>query len=324
LPLKEPTDENCELKGGIMCRKQDRVLAAGMAAFLLWSQLVPAQTPVAPVQTSLQNSADEAVEVEPKFIWGILIKFIAGQAFSAFTSWVGNKISEGVSNSLDSGSHALASGAGTLVGGGVSLVTLAIQKLRAKKDTRGGAFIAPNPTSIEIASKDAAPNTMGAPSTPLAVGRDGSPNFQGVNVAVVGIGADGNIDSFRAIKEGFRTGQRFKLHVLATFGGPLVIENINPRGERKQIYPPEKDSVIMLQPGSETLLPLGSDEYFQFANATGDEQLVLTLRDVRAVGAATSKAVVYRKDEDYGSNFVQEVTGTTFPAISEAIHLQHN
>jgi len=288
-----------------------------MAAILLWSQLAPAQAPAASPQAAPQNSADEAVDVEPKFIWGILIKFIAGQAFSAFTGWVANKIAGHVTTALDTHSDAL-------VGAGVSLASLAIQKLRAKSDTSGGAFVARNPTSDEVSSKDVAPNTLGPPATPLAVGGDGSPNFQGMNVAIVGVGADGNIDSFRAVKEGFRTGQRFKLHVLATFGGPLVIENINPRGERKQIYPPERNSVIMLQAGNETLLPLGKNEYFQFTNASGDEQLVITLRDARAVGDARSKAVVYRKDENYGSNFVQEVTRTTYPSISEAIHLQHN
>jgi hypothetical protein len=304
-----------------MRRKQDRVLAAGMAAFLLWSQLAPAQTPGAPVQTSLQNSADEAVEVEPKFIWGILIKFIAGQAFSAFASWTARKL---VTNALEAHGDKLISGGTMVAGAGISLAAVAIQKLRGKKDTSGGAFIARNPTSVEISSKGAAPNTVGTPTTPLAVSGDGSPNFQGVNIAVVGIGADGEVESFRAVKEGFRTGEKFKLHVLATFGGPLVIENINPRGERKQIYPPEKDSVVMLQAGNETLLPLGKEEYFQFANTPGDEQLVITLRDPRAVGKATSVAPVYRKDENYGSNFVQEVTRTTFPAISEAIHLKHN
>lgn len=288
-----------------------------MAAILLWSQLAPAQAPAASPQAAPQNSADEAVDVEPKFIWGILIKFIAGQAFSAFTGWVANKITGHVTTALDTHSDAL-------VGAGVSLASLAIQKLRAKSDTSGGAFVARNPTSDEVSSKGAAPNTLGPPATPLAVGGDGSPNFQGMNVAIVGVGADGNIDSFRAVKEGFRTGQRFKLHVLATFGGPLVIENINPRGERKQIYPPERNSVIMLQAGNETLLPLGKNEYFQFTNASGDEQLVITLRDARAVGDARSKAVVYRKDENYGSNFVQEVTRTTYPSISEAIHLRHN
>ena len=288
-----------------------------MAAVLVWSQLAPAQAPSASPRAAPQNSTEEAVDVEPKFIWGILIKWVAGQAFSAFTNWVAGKIIGHVTNALDTHSDAL-------IGSGVSLASLAIQKLRAKHDTRGGAFIARNPTSIEISSKDATPNTVGSPSTPLALGADGSPNFQGMNVAIVGVGSDGNIDSFRAIKEGFRTGQQFKLHVLATFGGPLVIENINPRGTRKQIYPPEKDSVIMLQAGSETLLPLGKNEYFQFANASGDEQLVVTLRDTRAVGDARSRAVVYRKDENYGSNFVQEVTRATFPSISESIHLKHN
>ena len=300
-----------------MHNRKHKSLAAAMAAVLFWSQLAPAQTPAAAPPAAPQNGAEEVIDVEPKFIWGIVIKFIAGQVFSAFTSWVAGRITGHVTTALDT--HA-----DKLVGQGVSLASLAIQKLRAKSDTSGGAFVARNPTSEDVSSKGAAPNTVGNPSTPLAVGGDGSPNFQGMNVAIVGVGADGNIDSFRAVNEGFRTGQRFKLHVLSTFGGPLVIENINPRGIRKQIYPPEKDSVIMLQAGNETLLPLGRNEYFQFANVSGDEQLVITLRDARAVGNARSKAQVHRKDENYGSNFVQEVTRTTYPSISEAIHLKHN
>ncbi len=316
-----------------MNNKKRAVVAAIMSVILAVMSVTPIAVPDAWAQASevtaqaAQNDSTEAIDVEPKFIWGILIKFIAGQAFSAFSSWVGNKLMEGASNSAAAsltGGGSSFSGGGMLLGVGVPLAIMAIQKLRAKPDTSGGAFIARNPTSIEISSKGAPPNIIGNPGSALSVSNDGNTNFQGMNVAVVGVGADGNIETFRGIKEGFKTGERIKLHVLSTFGGALVIENINPRGERKQIYPPEKDTVILLQAGNETLLPLGKNEYFQFTNTKGDEQLVITLRDPRAVGGAASKAMVYRKDEDYGTNFVQEVTPKTFPAISEAIRLQHN
>jgi hypothetical protein len=110
---------------------------------------------------------------------------------------------------------------------------------------------------------------------------------------------------------------------MATFGGLLVIENINPRGERRQIYPASTSQVVILQAGGDTLLPLGSDQFFEFANATGEEQLVITLRDPRAVGNAASREKVHRKDEEFGTHFVQEVTRGAYPVISESIRLQH-
>ena len=50
---------------------------------------------------------------------------------------------------------------------------------------------------------------------------------------------------------------------------------------------------------------------------------LITLRDPRAKGPAKSTAKVNRKDEKYGSRFVQEVTRDTYPSITEAIKLTH-
>ena len=161
------------------------------------------------------------------------------------------------------------------------------------------------------------------PSTPIAVS-DGSPNYQGVHIAIVGTDDKGQITELRSVKAGFRTGERFKLRAISTFGGQLMIENINPKGERRQIYPGERGAVVVLQPGADTLLPLGRDEFFEFARTTGEEQLVISLRDPRAVGNAASSEKVYRKDEEYGSHFVQQVTKDSYPVISETIRLEHH
>ena len=81
--------------------------------------------------------------------------------------------------------------------------------------------------------------------------------------------------------------------------------------------------MVVVQPGADTLLPLGKDQFFEFARATGEEQLVITLRDPQASGAKISKYEVHRKDEEYGSNFVQQVDRDSYPFISQSIRLQH-
>lgn len=296
-----------------------KLIALLLAAALLPSVPAHAQAPAA-TQPRTENpaatEADAAADVEPKFIWGILIKFIAGEVFSAFTRWVAGKITDGVTTGLDAGSGLAASGA-------LSLTQLAVAQIRSKHDTRGGAFIARNPSEVPVGMKEAPPITMAAPSAPIKID-NGSPNYQGVHIAIVGADRSGTLTELRPVKAGFRTGERFKLRAVSTFGGLLVIENINPRGERRQIYPADRGAVVMLQPGADTLLPLGADEFFEFAKATGEEQLVISLRDSRAIGAAASKERVHRKDEDYGSHFLQEVSKDSYPVISESIRLQHN
>ena len=80
----------------------------------------------------------------------------------------------------------------------------------------------------------------------------------------------------------------------------------------------------MIQAGADTLLPLEANQFFEFAKTTGDEQLVVTIRDPRAKGDAASREAVHRKDQEYGSDFLQEVGKDSYPVISQAIHLQHN
>jgi hypothetical protein len=156
---------------------------------------------------------------------------------------------------------------------------------------------------------------------PAADGR--KEHYEGVHIALVVVAADGKQFDFRPINAGFKTGERFKVRVVSTFAGELTLENINPRGERRHIYPAKTDYVVALQPGRETFLPLGKDEFFQFGKASGKEQLVVNLADPRAVGPNASRHPVYRQDVKYGSNFLQQVAPNTYPHISQAIELSH-
>lgn len=238
-------------------------------------------------------------QVEPKFIWGIVISFVvselASMVFSGFKDWLGEKVKSGMQKGLDAGTARFLS-----------------------KDSGARIVEAESPG---ILSKDAVNTTTQAPTTPLNL-VNGKENYQAAQVSVGVADPDGKL-TFRSISQGFRTGERIKLHVIATFNGLMMIENINPKRERKQIYPAERTKLVEIQAGKETLIPLGDDQYFEFTKATGEEQLVITLRDPRAVGAAKSTVKVNRKDERYGSQFVQETKPNTYPSLTEAIKLVH-
>ncbi len=259
--------------------------------------------------------SDESPDLQPKFLplWGIVIKYVAGEVFSMFSQWMVAKMNEKYGLNISSASNSAMA---------MDIARLAIEHYRGSRDTTGGAVIEQNPTLAPVALKDAQRPTVGQPAAPLKLS-DGTANYEGIHLAIVGADRNGTITELRPVKAGFHTGERFKLRAISTFGGLLVIENINPRGERKQIYP-APGAVIAIQPGSDTLLPLGSDEFFEFARTTGEEQLVISLRDPRAIGDAASKEKVYRKDEDYGSHFVQEVSKGKYAAITESIRLQHD
>lgn len=265
-----------------------------LACFLILTLAAPgmAQQPAPPAK----DAGGE--EMQPKFIWGILIKFAVNYAVSAFGSYLLGKLTEQITPQ-----------------------SIANMLLRSKS-----ASIVPLGSvagSLGAKSAGAPENTVaGEPTTPLRV-ENGRENFQAVHVALMKFDRAGNALGFQPVTEGFRTGERFKLRVLPTFDGLLVIDNINPRNQRKQIYPAQAENVVKIAAGMEIMIPLGKDEYFEFAGATGDEQLVITLRDPRAFGAAAATAVVTRKDENNGSNFMQELTPNTYPVISQALKLKH-
>lgn len=245
-----------------------------------------------------------AEEVQGKFIWGLLLKLAAPYVFDFFSSWVKKKIV----TSLDDGSLEKMAANTSLA----SIVVLA-KYLVARDIVLGG-----------VGAAGVAPNAaLGEPETPLTTGKNGE-NFQGVNIALVGVDADGKPTGYHTIADGFTTGDRFKLRVLSTFDAVVVLGNINPRGVSRQIYPASTGEAVSIPAGKDVLLPLGAGEYLQFAGDVGRDQLTFTVRDPRSLAsgqAATTR--VFRKDESFGSNFVQEVKPGAYPVIAEAIGIEH-
>lgn len=245
--------------------------------------------------------AGQSEEMQPKFIWGLVLNVAFKLAMTIFSDWLANKIT----NDLHQASS--------------------MQKLLLNATHAVIVPLADAAPFGRLGSKSAgAPeNTVaGEPNKPVTV-ENGKENFQGVHVAVVGFNKAGEATGIQPVIAGFRTGDRIKLKVLPTFEGLLVIENINPRGERQQIYPPRSGDVVKLKAGLEVLLPLAREEYFEFAGATGEDQLIITIRDPRAFGGNESKAVANRKDEKNGSSFVQEVAPGTYPLISQSLKFKH-
>src|SRR5512135_2637541 len=131
-------------------------------------------------------------------------------------------------------------------------------------------------------------------------------SYHGVHFAVAVLEADGRHLALRPFNKGFRSGERFKLRVVSTFNGFVQVENINPKWERKQIFPAAPDRRVTLLAGEEILIPEGRDQYFEFAQTKGEEQLVVTVQDERATEKTVSHSRVYRQDRGYGSNFIQQ------------------
>lgn len=273
---------------------QKQIIAALLACSLAlggsgWAQ----QNPPPP-----QSSAEDE-QVQPRFIWGILLNF----ALSKLGSFVWNVFA----NWLES----------RLTGGLGATSNHAVSSLTAS------AFGLIRPRSSTALTARGADVVVGDPQSPLQI-NGGRENFQGVHMAMLVIQPDGKTASFRPVSEGFVTGERFKLRVVSTFDGELAVENINPRGERRQIYPPQGANIVAIPAGKEVILPLARDDYFQFTGTTGREQLVINFADPRAVGPQASASRVNRQDVKYGSNFVQEVAPNTYPFISQAVELQHS
>jgi hypothetical protein len=241
---------------------------------------------------------------EPKFIWGILIKLIAPSVFSMFGDWLKNRLVD-----------ALPGGTMTRIAADIS--GAAIVSLGNYFAGRGGV------TTRDVVFVTGENTVKDTPEKPLKVEGDQA-NYQGVHVALIGVDAAGNVTGYRAVSEGFKSGERFKVRVVSTFAGLMAIDNVNPKGQQRQIYPPKPNTVVSLVAGKETIIPLGRDEYFQLTGATGEEQLIFTIRDPRSLTDKPSQEKVYREDKDFGSNFVQEVTPNTFPVISQVLRLTHN
>ncbi len=272
-------------------------IAVRLAALLVAATFAAHTLAQAPAPASDASGDDE---LKPRFIWGILINIALKYAVSAFSSYLVGKLTEQLTPE--------------------SLATMLVHSKSASITPLSG--LAPR----EYAARDAgAPENAvaGEPSKPLKI-ENGHENYQAVHVALMNFGRNGNPQGFHPVTAGFRTGERFKLRVLPTFDGMLVIDNINPKSQRKQIYPPQAENVVAIKAGIEIVIPLDKDQYFEFTGEAGDEQLVVTVRDPRAFGPAASTAAVTRKDENNGSNFMQEVAADTYPVISQSLHLRHD
>jgi hypothetical protein len=252
-----------------------------------------AQTSSAPLE---QSSSQE--DMQPKFIWGLVLNIAFKFAMQAFSSWLTNKLTTDM-NASNTQRLMMASA-------NAVIVTLSDASLFGAKSV-----------GAEVNTK------AGEPTNPLRV-ENGKENYQGVHVALVAFDGAYTATGLKPITAGFKTGERLKLKVLPTFDGLLVIENVNPKNERNQIYPAQQSTAVAVKAGVEILIPLAKDEFFEFAGASGDEQLVVTLRDPRAFGEAASKAEVNRKDEKTGSSFVQEVGPGTYPVIAQSLKLSHS
>jgi hypothetical protein len=247
-----------------------------------------ARTPtVAPAPAS----APAADEQEGKMIWGLLIKLIAPSVFQFFSEWLVKKIA--VKYDEESLQRLAINAAGAAV---VSLGDVLKGNLLGGKGTR------------DIVLMNApAENATTDPATPLKVDKNGE-NYQGVHVSLVTVDAQGKPTGFRAVADGFKTGERFKLRVVPTFDAVIVLGNLTPKGVQKQIYP-APNQVVTLQAGKEVLLPLLKNQYFQFAGDIGEDKLTITVREPRSLLAdGASSAKVHRKDETYGSNLDRKST----------------
>lgn len=246
-----------------------------------------------------KSAADAAQEApQPKFVWGLLLNWALKYAMSAFTDWLVTKLTTDLK----------------------PLPVLERLLFNSKQAT-----IVPLASVSPLGAKSAGAlenAVLGAPTKPLTV-EDGKENYQAVHVAIVSFDRTGKVNGLKPVSAGFSTGERFRLKVLPTFDGILVIENITPGGKRVQIFPPDGGSVVAVKRGMEILVPMMDDYYFEFTGPSGDEQLVVTIRDPRAFGAAASTIAASRKDDQYGSSFVQETPPGTYPVISQALKLKH-
>ena len=135
-------------------------------------------------QVWAQDKQDQPPQVEPKFIWGLVINFIIGElasmVFSSFKDWLGKKISTKMEEGLDAG----------------------VARLMSKDS---GARIVDAESSV-VLSKDAVNTSTDAPAAPFKL-ENGKENYQAAQISVGVADADGKL-IFRPINQGFRGGER--------------------------------------------------------------------------------------------------------------------
>lgn len=163
--------------------------------------------------------------------------------------------------------------------------------------------------------------TQAAPTLPT-YNQAGVANYQGMRLAISMVDANGQVLNDRAVSAGFSTGERFKIRLLPTFTGLVEIDNIDAYGRRTRIYP-EAGQVVEVQAGREAQLPLAANQAFEFADSKGEEQLIVSIRDPRAQGAALSHAPVHVQEDGIGSYYVQQTLRGEFAHIVQTIRMSH-
>lgn len=270
-------------------------IAVSMIGLLLLPSISNAEIPAIQGKadaSSNESSSEEAAQ--PKFVWGILIDFIASKAFQIFFDWASKKMFQGTEQPTTIAREAAVSAPGA--------ATLALS-------LKGAPAIVPNVTD-------------NAPSSLMTV-ENGKENYQGAILSLLVLQPDGRSLSVRPISAGFKSGEKFRIRIGATFDGELSLDNINPQGERSRLYPAQANQIVKMKSGTPVILPLDKDSFFQFDNDAGEEKLVITLRDPRAQGDAAARTLVHRQENAQGTGLLQEVTAGKFAVIAESIALQH-
>lgn len=235
-------------------------------------------------------------DLEPKFIWGLLLNIVLPRVGMALLDWGITKLT----SRLDDVSFSALTKRSS---------DLKIEPLPNVTTPRG------DPLGYEE-------NVVaGEPTKDFKV-ENGKENFQGLIVSLAVFDGNGKPLGFRPINAEFRTGEKFKLRVLSTFEGHLFLNAVNPAGVRSKLFPAQ-DQSIRIPAGQEVLIPPRPDQFFEFSGATGKEKLVVVMRDAKLESDRIALEPVFRKDENFGSLFVQEVTGNRLPLIAQSISLSH-
>lgn len=271
-----------------------RRIAFGMMALLLLSPVARAEAPQPSDARPAGAETADGEAAQPKFIWGIVLKFAAQKVFEVFFSWASERLFPGMAQRL----------------------TLALEEAVTPS---GAATLTP-------VSKRAAPVvpkvTERAPDAPVFA-KSGRENYQGAHLSLLVLQPDGRTLAVRPLSEGFVSGEKFRIRIGSTFEGELALDNIDPRGRRMRLYPASRDQVLSIKSGVPVILPLEPDSFFQFDDVAGEEKLIVSLRDPRAQGGAAAGTPVHRQENETGTGLLQEVAPGRYAAIAETIALQH-
>lgn len=271
-----------------------RFVSAVTASVIAGTSISVSAQQATPPQTSSVAPAKD--DIEPKPVWGILVNVILSRVGMALLDWAIGKLT----NKLDTISFSALTKKS-------EVITLEAPPLVT---TAGGQPLGLQENVV-----------AGEPSKEFKL-ENGKENFQGMVVSMAVFDAQGKPIGFRPINEPFKTGEKFKLRVLSTFEGHFYVDAINPNGVRNKLFPPANNT-LRIPAGTEVLVPADPNQFFQFHGTTGKERLVVVMRDVKLESANLPIEPVFRKDESFGSLFVQEVTGDKRPLIVQSIALTH-